>query len=139
MSQYDPKKVVLTFLGNIITGYAEDTFIDFDREEDSWFMHVGADGEGAWTKNANTSGKLTLTLMQTSISNDVLSTLQNADELTGSAVGPLAMKDLSGTSVILCENARLMRPAKTTYAKQAGPREYVFACLDSKVFNGGNP
>nr|NIQ06865.1 DUF3277 family protein [Candidatus Korarchaeota archaeon] len=102
---YSPKDVSVIVAGTIITGYAEDTFLAIERSSDAFAKVVGADGEVARTASADKSGTITLTLIQSSASNDVLSALQNADEISLAGKFPVMVKDNFGSSLYISGTA----------------------------------
>lgn len=136
---YSPKKVSVTIAGLIATGYAEGTFIQIERAADTFTKVVGSDGEVGRVHSADHSGKITLTLQQTSEFNDVLSALQQADELTLSGKFPIAVKDNNGTSLYVSGDAWIMKPANSEYSNTMSTREWVIEFADYETFfAGGN-
>lgn len=135
---YSPKKVSVIIAGLIATGYAEGTFIQVERAADTFTKVVGSDGEVGRVHSADRSGKITLTLQQTSEFNDVLSALQQADELTLSGKFPVAVKDNNGTSLYVAGDAWIMKPVNSEYANTMSTREWVIECSDLIPFAGGN-
>lgn len=77
---YDPKKVNVIVGGAIITGFAEDTFINAERNNPKRSQKVSAKGEVTTNKNADDTGTIKITLDQTSPSNAVLKALYLQDE-----------------------------------------------------------
>lgn len=134
---YDPKAVVVTFRGAILTGYADGTFITAERNEDSFALQVGADGEYTRTISRNRSGRVTLTLLQTSPSNDILSAFAKVDEVSGQGKGPLSIKDLRGNTVVFAETAWLTRPSNVEYGTEGSSREWVFETGKLEMNVGG--
>lgn len=135
---YSPKKVSVIIAGLIATGYAEGTFIQVERAAETFTKVVGSDGEVGRVHSADRSGKITLTLQQTSEFNDVLSALQQADELTLSGKFPVAVKDNNGTSLYVAGDAWIMKPVNSEYANTMSTREWVIECSDLIPFAGGN-
>lgn len=136
MKTYDPSKVVMTFLGNPITGYADGSFIKAGRNEDTFKLTVGSSGEGCRTRSTNRSGKVTLTLMQSSAANDLLSAAHRLDELVGTGVGALLIKDLNGTALVEAPNCWITKPADMEFAKEVGNREWILEC-EAMILEGG--
>lgn len=134
---YDPDKVIVTFLGIPMSGYADGTFISVERNEDAFALTVGADGETARTRNQNRSGTITLTLMQSSSSNDTLSAAAAADELTGLGIGALAIKDAFGTTLCIAPNAWIKKMPTTEFGKELANREWVFETDYVQMIVGG--
>lgn len=135
---YSPKKVAVIVAGYIINGYADGTFVNVERAADTFTKVVGADGEVGRVHSADRSGKITITLQQTSESNDVLSALQQADELTLSGKFPVAVKDNNGTSLYVAGDAWVMKPVNSEYASTMSTREWTIECADLIPFSGGN-
>lgn len=138
MKTYSPKKVLISFNGVPLSGFADGTFIEVDRASDTFKTEVGSDGEGARTALADKSGTITVTLMQTSASNDVLSNALLTDELTNLGTGACFIKDASGRTLCAAAEAWVMKPAKAGFAKESGSREWVIATTDLTMFSGGN-
>jgi len=135
---YDPKQNAIIVGGHIVSGFADGTFIVVERNEQAFNLKVGADGEGCRVKSNNKSGKFTLTLMQSSSSNDFLSALANADELTGEGVAPCLMKDNSGTTVCAGATSWVQKQANVENAKEATTRQWVIETDELDMFVGGN-
>jgi hypothetical protein len=93
---YDPKKVNLIVDGVTISGFADGSFIKVARLDKELFKtHVGAHGEVGRTKNPNTAGKFTFTLLKESPSNVVLDAFKNL-----SAPIALALMDKSDAMIV---------------------------------------
>lgn len=125
---YDPSQVVVTWGPNLISGFAEGTFIAATRDEDGFFKKIGADGEVGRARNKNRGGSVTLTLLQTSLSNDTLSASQVADELTGLGTFPLLVKDLLGNTLLTAPNAWVKKRADAEFGKEISDREWILDC-----------
>lgn len=137
---YDPSQVTIIFAGIPVSGFAEGTFVSAERNEDSWALQVGADGEATRAKSNNRSGRVTFTLIQSSITNDALSALHAVDENTpgGDGIGPLLVKDLSGRTIIAAETAWIAKPATVEFGREASEREWIIETDRLEVFAGGN-
>ena len=125
MSTYDPKLVVITFGGTPIVGFAEDSFVQCDPVEEAFTRKVGADGEVVRSKSNNKCYDVTVTLMQTSLSNAMLSGAQNADEATGLGMLPLSITEIQSGAEHFFPQAWVERP-KWARGKEAGEQEWVF-------------
>ena len=134
---YDPSQVVITFMGANMHGLADD-FIEAERHEDAFSLQIGADGEAARSRNRNKSGTVKLKLLQASVSNDALSGLAALDAAGGVGSGPLMVKDLNGTTLLLAPVAWIKKLANTTYGKEHGHREWTFETGELTLFVGGN-
>lgn len=139
MSQhtYDPAKMLFSFAGIPVTGYAPDTFIEVERDEEGFTKQVGASGEVVRSKNNNLGGKVTLTLMADSQTNDLLSAIAAADEVSGTGVGALLGEEFGGTTLFAAANAWVQKLPKVERGKEAGTVQWVFDCAQLKLFVGG--
>ena len=135
---YDGKKVKIIVGGFPISGVADNTFVKIERDEDTFMKKIGAYGEASRSKNNNRSGTATITLLQTSPSNDILSALALTDELTNTGIVPFLVQDLSGTSTFVSATAWIKRPASSEFGKEISNREWNFELIDMDVFVGGN-
>ena len=134
---YDPMLNVLSFAGLNITGFAPDTYISVERNEDAFTLVVGASGEATRSHNRNRSGLVTVTLMASSQSNDALSAIAVADEISGSGLSVLLLKEAHGTTLVSASNAWIKKLPVVDRAKEAGTVEWVFECEDLSIFVGG--
>lgn len=135
---YDPARVVVTFKGIPIRGYAEGTFVSVERDEDSFEKAVGSQGDVTRVRKRNRAGRATLTLQQSSPTNDELSALALLDEQTGLGYGPLMVKDLNGTTLASAAVAWLVRPASVSFADGAEGREWMIDCAELTMTVGGS-
>ena len=122
---YDPSQVAIIIGGFPVTGFADGSFVTVERNEDAFALYVGTDGEGTRAKSNNKSGRITITLAQSSDSNAVLSGFAQADELSNSGVVPVLVKDNSGQSLHSAETAWIVKAANSEYAREVGTREWV--------------
>jgi hypothetical protein len=137
-STFDPSRVLVSYHGVPISGFADGTFISAERDTESFSKTVGADGEVARVANADKSGKVKLTLLQTSQGNDVLSAMLKIDELTKHAIGPVFIKDLFGTTLVGGAEAWLEKPATVVLGKEIEGREWTVVVADMEIFVGGD-
>ena len=125
MENYDPAQVSLVVGGNIISGFSDGSMIKVSRDEATFSLKTGADGELARTRNHNRQGKVVVSLMQTSQSNLVLSSLHNIDELTGVPAGSLRLADALGNTVLSGDNCFIEKLADVGYSKDLEIREWT--------------
>lgn len=135
---YDPGRVVMSFRGIPVRGVMDGTFISVARAEDSFEMAVGAQGDVTRVRNRNRAGRVTLTLQQASPSNDLLSAVAVQDELFGLGFGPLMIKDLNGTTLVMAGVAWIVRPSDIEFADAATGREWMFDCAELVMSVGGS-
>ena len=134
---YDPKEVSVIVGGHIVTGYADGTFLTVSRNKDAFTLGVGADGEGARSKSNDKSGRLTLTLLQSSASNDVLSGFATADEIANGGQVPVLVKDNNGTTIVEAATAWIVKKADVEYSHEITNREWIVESDRLDVLVGG--
>jgi hypothetical protein len=135
---YDPKEVIITIGGVPMSGFSDGTFLEIVRNEPTWNTVVGADGLVTRGKTNNFSGTLTLTLKQSSPSNDVLSGFMAIDEATNQGVFPILVKDLSGNSVYFGGRCWINQYANSTFDKAITDRVWSLTLDEADMFVGSN-
>jgi hypothetical protein len=138
LKTYNPKKVIFTFLGQLITGYADGTFVTVEQASDAFSTTIGADGEAARSQSADESGTFKIVLLQTSAANDILSAALARDRQTGLNTGPAMLKDASGRSLAIANEAWVQKVANIEFGKEIVGREWTIASGSIKQFVGGN-
>lgn len=137
---YDPRQIVFTFKGLLFRGYAEGTFIKVERAVDGYSMAVGSNGDVVRTRSRNRTGSITVTLQGASITNDELSGLVVADEISDDitfGVGAAMGKDLNGLTVFASQNAWIRKVAPYEAAMEHTNREWILDCSELRMFVGG--
>ena len=140
LATYDPDDCTLVAFGIPISGYADGTFISVEFNEDSFSLTVGADGDACRAKTSNKSARMTITLLQSSASNDLLSAVHASDILTpsGDGIGPFMLKDNSGRTLCAAEKAWIVKPPTTAFSREVESREWVLE-TDAMISHvGGN-
>lgn len=136
---YDPKKIAIIIGPHIVSGYGEDTFVSVEPEGDGTTAVSGADGEVARSLSHNPLHTITLTVQQTSRTNDYLSALLALDKASGGAgIVPLAIKDLRGTSLFAASQAWVINTPTMEYGAEVSEREWEIMAVASAQFIGGN-
>lgn len=138
MRTYSPKKVQVIIGNAILTGFAKGSFVVVEKKEDDFEPAIGSDGEVARTQSADESGSVTITLMQTSASNDIMTDLRDADKLSGEDVFPIMIKDGSGRTIVTANEAWIRKVPNSDFADKAKERVWI---VDSGAMThelGGN-
>lgn len=140
VKSYDPAQVTVVFGATIVGGYAPDAAISVEHDEDDWSLQIGVGGEDTRSKSNNKSATVTLSLMQSSASNDLLSAQRAADVNTPGGVGgyPLLIVDGSGRTVLSAETAWVQRPPTAEYSRESSTREWVIRTGNLNALHGGN-
>lgn len=139
---YDSKEVVITFGPILLSGFAEGSKVKIEQNEDSFKLAVGVDGDACRVKTNNRSAKITVTLLQSTNTNDLLSAVHNEDILSpsGDGIFPLAVIHKGGTTVVAVERAWIVKPPAVEFSNEVKEREWVFE-TDAMIaqIGGANP
>lgn len=141
MKVYTSSDIVATFGGvPLNSGRADGEFIKIEPITASFTRKAGADGEVTRSRSNDKGAKITITLMQTSDSNALLSAIHLLDitASNGAGVAAFSVVDLGGTSLHFAAEAWIMQPADVTYAPEAGTRVWVMECAQMTGTVGGN-
>lgn len=122
------------------SGYSEDSIISIDRNQETFSLYTGADDSNTRIANVNTSATMTVSLQQTSATNDVFSALYDNDRntLDSSGLFAITVKDLSGRSYYFSNQAYLASPPSSGFANSMQTREWVIHMPNSQIYIGGN-
>lgn len=124
-----------------ISGLSDGDSVTARRGAPLYNSRAGNDGAVGRARVTDKRGQVEVHLLQTSEVNDVLSALFNMDSLSeeGQFVGPIIVKDLSGTTVIQAGQAWLMNVGDVGFESGAvGERVWTFEAADLKFWVGGN-
>lgn len=127
LGTYDPAEVSLVAAGVPVSGFAPGTFITVEYNEDAYSLTVGAAGDACRARTNNNSARITFTLLQSSISNPLLSAAHTLDMRSpaGDGVLPSGIKDNSGTTLIAAENSWIVKYANVEFSNEVTNREWV--------------
>jgi hypothetical protein len=138
---YDPNEVTVVVAGVPIEGgFADGTFIEIVQESDDFVDSIGADGDVTRSKTNDRRATITLTLMQSSEANALLSALSTLDVTAsnGAGVGPLMIKDNQGTAKYTAEKSWVAKPPDAAFDKTAGPRAWKIRAAKLVRVDGSN-
>lgn len=138
--EYNPKEIslIVGLTNHLVSGFHEGAFLSIEYDVDNFKDLVGADGEGVRVNTNNFAAKITITLLQTSLSNSVLSILSNADRKLGKSAFPLTMKDNLGSTVNFAAQVWVMKMPTQSYDTTPSPRVWVLRTLQLDAFVGSN-
>lgn len=143
MPTYDSKKVSVILKAKatnepwVASGFAEGSRVNVAKGEDAAGMVVGSDGEHCFSISHNHSGTIVLTLLQSSSTNDFLSSQHNLQRLLGEGVLEVTVKDNRGRSLHFAPEARIQKIPDANYETGVGSREWTLLAPVIEDFVGG--
>lgn len=137
---YDPNEISVSLAGVPLSGFADGEFISIAMESDAFSDVVGTDGEVSRSKSNDRRATITISLMQTSPSNDRLSALHNLDLAAnnGAGVGAFLVRDRNGTSVFEADECWIMKAPDVSFDRTATSREWTLRAASLNRFDGSN-
>ncbi len=134
---YDPAQIIATLAGVEIKGFAPGAKLTATFPE-LYNKVVGLDGEVARGKTNNKTCQLKFSLLQTSLSNDVMMGLFEADDGTPAGLlVPFFLKNINGTTLITAPSAWITQLPEVSYAAEVGVCEWTVDCGETIAFIGG--
>lgn len=127
-------------IAHIMSGFSEDSIVQIERMSETFTMYTGADNTSTRIYNANTSAKLSISLQQTSASNDILSALYHNDVATRNSTGlfSIHIKDNSGRSNYFSDNAYIGVVPNSNFNNSMQIRDWIIHAHDLQSVIGGN-
>lgn len=129
---YSPKDVVLIVAGYQVTGWEK---ISITRTRKAFTPIPGIRGKSTRAVSRDTSATVSVSILQTSASNEVLSHIHTMDTQQGTGILPIILKDMSGTSVFSSEQAYITGYPAVAYSGQFEYRAWEIFCETTKTFN----
>jgi len=135
---YRSSEVSASLGGAALSGYGDGTFVSVAYNNDFFSLAKGADGEGLRSSSEDLSARVTLTLMQGSASNDVLSAFLLAD--INSDVGglPFLLKDASGRMLFSSASMWIVKYPDVERGKEGSMVSWVIETNSLQGFVGGH-
>lgn len=136
VNTYNPRDVILTLGGYQITGWQN---VTVSRTVKGFTVIRGIRGKNTRVPNKDTSATITMTLLQTSQANDVLSYIHELDLDEGTARIELTLKDRSGRSVFSSNEGFIVGYPVSTFSGQFEYRSWEIFAQSTTTYNvGGN-
>ena len=133
----NPKKFRVTFGPVIMSGFGDDV-ISIEYPDDAFETVRGADAQITMVNKSVDDVQVTVTLKQSSQTNDLLSAIHKADKLSGAGVLPLAFTDGSGTTVLFADAARIVKAPTVDFGNSAKDRVWTIHTGPCELHIGGN-
>lgn len=134
---HDPKLYTLEMLGQPMDGFAKGSFIEIEYMTPRFSSEAGSTGEVVRVKGHDNRGKIKITLMPGSQSNDLLAEKAKADRESSSGVGAFQLKQLNGRVLASAPNCWITKEPKISVGDTVSPREWEFECDDLFTVVGG--
>jgi len=141
LTSYDAAEVTISLAGQPLdSGLTDGEFLGIEAASEDWQTKVGADGSVVRYKTNDRRATITLTLMQTSSGNDLLSQLREADLTAnnGAGVGAFIARDLGGRTVARAQAAWVKKAPKISRGKEAGEVAWELECAALEITVGGS-
>lgn len=136
---YDIRKLVVTLGTILITGWADGDCFQITQPEDSFETQRGADGTVERIAKNVSDVEITLTLLPSSLSNDLLMALHTLDKETGLGKVPFMMKDLNSvTTIATFLQAWIVKPPDSSRGNTANQREWMIRTGPGLWLEGAN-
>lgn len=137
---YSPEDIQILINEYVVTDLAQDSFVEINRNSPN-FQHVpGIRGKGSRKHLRDKSGTIILRILQTSNTNNVLSTIARVDQETQAGVLALTIRDLKGDSSFQFLNCYITGEPNIVYSGSSTvAREWIINYeYVSDYYVGGN-
>ena len=122
---WDANQLSVVFGGFPISGFAEDTGLEIERENPQYTTKTDIHGNVSRSRVNKDMTKITVTLMRGSYSNNILSNFVEMDRLKNSGVFPILITESNGTTLFACTNAFILHSPKTGYGTEEKNVEWI--------------
>lgn len=127
LRDYSSAQVAISWGGINFVGFAPDTFVTLSRNTPNTNNSVGADGSVGITFNADKSGTIEITLMQTSTTHRVLSAAQAQQDFSGKLFrSNMTVTDPSGGFIAKAQRVHIMEPPEVTLGSDQNEKTWTF-------------
>ena len=140
---FDPAQVSVIIGGVEMNGFSDGTFIEVSVNGKDWELLSGADGDIVRAKKQNRISTLSLTLLQSSGCNDILSAWRVIDKSTLSGAVAVQIRDRTGSTIISADYSFIMQPPVVKFSEGIEKRTWTITLIDASLsaatfFVGGN-
>lgn len=124
---------------DIVDGRIDGVFVQTTRQgAPRWVLEGDGQGNETRVKQPRRSRAIAITLSRSSPTNAILSSIATADDLTENLVGMMLFKDLSGNTLMECDDAFLEDIPELNFATARGEVTWVFLAANVRPFIGGH-
>lgn len=129
VTSYDAKDVSVIVGGVYLTGFADGTFVSYEKTEDNYAISVGAQGDPARAKVNNPLGTITVTLQQTSPQVSYLNNLARSGKIIEARV----IHKGSNTEKVGGTQCFILKEAAGEFSNEISSREFTIQIMDYSV------
>lgn len=124
----------------VLGGYGADSVVSLERGDPKWESTIGVDGMHERIHRLDTTYRATVSLLQTSMSNDFLSAVAKYDErdLRGGGLFTCTITDKSGRSYVYSDQAYVIEPSSYEFSQTSNTRDWVIVMPYTDAYLGGN-
>ncbi len=139
LNVYCPADVIVS-IGGIITlsGYVDGTFLECSKDIQPYTSKRTPDGTTARIYIKDRNYTIKFTLAQSSETNDLLTKIQQLDEITQMGYFPLLIKDSRGSSLLFAPTAWIEGIPNLSYSKGIEGRTWELRATGCVTNIGGN-
>jgi hypothetical protein len=129
---YEAANIDVEWFGiDLSSGWAEDTFLEIVPNSERVTHTAGADGQYGFSKMSDKGATISLTLQQTSPTNQKIAEIYSTQDIIGESlsVAPFSIIDKTGKSThFLALNAVLTEVPTQTFGNSMGEKTWVWVC-----------
>lgn len=135
---YAPYQVSISLAGLFdIEGFADGTFIEISKDVAPYQYQRGMDGQSSRTYTYDPTYTITITLAQTSKSNDILNRLHTIDLATQLGKIPLLIRDKNGNTNFFSPTAWIENYPVIAFSGGMETRVWTLKCSEGVLQAGG--
>ena len=134
---FDPSQLSVVFGTTAIDGWAEDTMINIETEDQQYNDSTDIHGNVTRYKVNRNTALITLTLTEASPSNDVLSSYAELDKVSDAGSFPIMIKDPNGTTLFSSTSGYIIQKPAVEFGMEAKTREWQIKATNVSNFIGG--
>ena len=139
IATYSPEDIQVAIAGLYnVTGFVEGSFVTINRDTPLFQTSESSDGMVSRTKRNSRTFSVQLSLMNTSESNNVLTTLALLDHSIHIVKFPLLIKDSLGSTIFFSTSSWIENTPSTSYSTNITNRDWTIRCAQSTMYVGGN-
>ena len=127
---YDSRKVLVSLGSHSAREFADGSFITIEAHGDGVTKKVGADGEVIRSIDPDHTATITLNVLQQSPTVPFCQDMYQRDQIDGSGVFPVLIKDLKGGLIFSAKDAWVQTVPTREFAIESTNREITIDCGD---------